>query len=258
MRDAIDRYKAAADTGCVSDQGGQQQLASGPRHAGQGRGRSRQEAEISAQDSRRSHDGKQEWGMRSMQDDPTRIPGVGRTSSTYTPSRKAPLWTARSTRTGSYGVWESRCKPAIPVAFQYQTANEDPIQRARVHADRDGHGHRGDVCLWRSPCPCTTRAYAIERSEIKQTEDSQQSHAGVFARQEKGADAVAGLDDAGYIKSIPDDITGSSTTWQTISEDPEGSVGSDEQVGITSVYSGSIRNSMEGTPYSSLDAIGAH
>jgi len=58
------------------------------------------------------------------------------------------------------------------------------------------------------------------------------------------------LVDAGYIKFIPDDITGSNTTWQTESEDPEKAWNPD-QTGIASVHSGSDQASSEGSPYSS-------
>jgi general secretion pathway protein G len=58
------------------------------------------------------------------------------------------------------------------------------------------------------------------------------------------------LVDAGYLKSVPDDITGSNTTWQTDQEDPEHAWNPDEP-GITCVYSGSDAVSSEGSPYSS-------
>lgn len=54
----------------------------------------------------------------------------------------------------------------------------------------------------------------------------------------------------GYIKFIPDDITGTSTTWQTDNEDSE-DAWDPNQIGIKSVHSGSNETSMEGTPYSS-------
>ncbi|MGB9236227.1 MAG: type II secretion system protein [Terriglobales bacterium] len=62
------------------------------------------------------------------------------------------------------------------------------------------------------------------------------------------------LDDlvqAGYLKTIPDDITGSNTTWQTDSEtDPEKAWNPD-QMGIASVHSGSDQPSpTDGRPYS--------
>src|SRR5208283_3759170 len=53
--------------------------------------------------------------------------------------------------------------------------------------------------------------------------------------------APQSLDDlvsAGYIKFIPDDITGSNTTWQTDPEDPE-NAWDPNNTGIGSVHSGS-------------------
>jgi general secretion pathway protein G len=61
------------------------------------------------------------------------------------------------------------------------------------------------------------------------------------------------LDDlvsAGYLKFIPDDITGSNTTWQTEMEDPEKAWNPD-QTGIASVHSGSDQTSLDGSAYSS-------
>jgi general secretion pathway protein G len=58
------------------------------------------------------------------------------------------------------------------------------------------------------------------------------------------------LVDAGYLKSIPDDITGNNTSWQTDQETPEHAWNPDEP-GITCVYSGSDAESLQGTPYSS-------
>jgi len=61
------------------------------------------------------------------------------------------------------------------------------------------------------------------------------------------------LDDlvtAGYLKFIPDDITGTNTTWQTEQEDTEKAINPD-QTGIASVHSGSEEASLDGTPYSS-------
>jgi len=58
------------------------------------------------------------------------------------------------------------------------------------------------------------------------------------------------LVDAGYIKYIPDDITGNNTTWQTENEDPEHAWNPDEP-GITCVFSGSDAASSDGSPYSS-------
>ncbi len=61
------------------------------------------------------------------------------------------------------------------------------------------------------------------------------------------------LDDlvqAGYLKQIPDDITGSNTTWQTETEtDPEKAWNPD-QMGISGVKSGSSETGSDGRPYS--------
>src|SRR5271169_3208209 len=54
---------------------------------------------------------------------------------------------------------------------------------------------------------------------------------------------------AGYIKFIPDDITGSNT-WQTDREDPE-STWDPNNPGIGSVHSGSNETASDGSPYSS-------
>ncbi len=62
--------------------------------------------------------------------------------------------------------------------------------------------------------------------------------------------APQSLDDLvpGYIKFIPDDITGSNT-WQTEQEDPENAWDSN-QTGIKSVHSGSNQTGSDGHPYS--------
>jgi general secretion pathway protein G len=60
------------------------------------------------------------------------------------------------------------------------------------------------------------------------------------------------LDDliqAGYLKSIPEDITGRTDTWVTEPEDPQKAYDSN-QPGIGSVHSGSNEMSTEGTEYS--------
>ncbi len=63
--------------------------------------------------------------------------------------------------------------------------------------------------------------------------------------------APQSLDDLvpGYIKFIPEDITGS-TTWQTDAEDPE-DAWDPNQTGIKGVHSGSNEMASDGTPYSS-------
>lgn len=52
-----------------------------------------------------------------------------------------------------------------------------------------------------------------------------------------------------YLKFIPDDITGSPTTWQTEPEDPE-NAWDPNNTGIGSVHSGSNEISSDGTAYS--------
>jgi len=54
----------------------------------------------------------------------------------------------------------------------------------------------------------------------------------------------------GYIKFIPDDITGTPTTWQTEPEDPE-NAWDPNNTGISSVHSGANELSSDGTAYSS-------
>jgi len=54
----------------------------------------------------------------------------------------------------------------------------------------------------------------------------------------------------GYVKFIPDDITGTPTTWQTEPEDPE-NAWDPNNTGIGSVHSGSNELSSDGTAYSS-------
>jgi len=64
--------------------------------------------------------------------------------------------------------------------------------------------------------------------------------------------APQALDDlvqAGYLKSIPNDITGSNT-WATEGEDPQ-NAWDPNQTGIGSVHSGSNEVGSDGTPYSS-------
>lgn len=58
------------------------------------------------------------------------------------------------------------------------------------------------------------------------------------------------LVDAGYIKFIPDDITGSSDTWKTEQEEDPEKAWDPNQVGIKSVHSGSDEASSEGSAYS--------
>ena len=65
--------------------------------------------------------------------------------------------------------------------------------------------------------------------------------------------APQALDDlvsAGYLKFIPEDITGTKDSWASEQEDPE-KAWNPEQSGIASVHSGSDEISSDGTAYSS-------
>lgn len=58
------------------------------------------------------------------------------------------------------------------------------------------------------------------------------------------------LVDAGYLKSIPDDITGSNTTWVTEQEQDPEKAWNPDQMGIASVHSGSEEQGSDSRPYS--------
>lgn len=65
--------------------------------------------------------------------------------------------------------------------------------------------------------------------------------------------APQSLDDlvqAGYLKLIPNDITGKNDTWKTDPEDPQNCM-DQNQCGIGGVHSGSDATSSDGTAYSS-------
>jgi general secretion pathway protein G len=66
----------------------------------------------------------------------------------------------------------------------------------------------------------------------------------------KAPQALDDLVQAGYLKFIPDDITGRADTWVTEMEDPQKAWDQNEP-GIGSVHSGSNEMSTEGTAYSS-------
>ena len=62
--------------------------------------------------------------------------------------------------------------------------------------------------------------------------------------------ALQDIVSAGYLKYIPEDITGRSDTWETEPEDAE-KCWDPNQCGIGSVHSGSKDAASDGTPYSS-------
>ncbi len=66
----------------------------------------------------------------------------------------------------------------------------------------------------------------------------------------KAPQSLQDLVDAGYLKFIPEDITGSADSWATEAEDPQKAWNPDE-TGIASVHSGSNEASSDGSIYSS-------
>jgi len=67
----------------------------------------------------------------------------------------------------------------------------------------------------------------------------------------KAPQSVDDLVQAGYIKAIPEDITGSTDTWKTDNEDDPQNAWDPTQMGIKGVHSGSDASSSQGSPYSS-------
>ena len=61
----------------------------------------------------------------------------------------------------------------------------------------------------------------------------------------KAPQSLQDLVDAGYLKFIPDDITGNNTSWQTEEEDPQNAWNADE-LGIAGVHSGSDEMASDG------------
>jgi len=99
MRDAIDRYKDAADRGAFQIKVGSEgyppdldTLVTGVDVAGK-KLKFLRRIPVDPMT-------KQEWGCAPCRTIKTRIPGVARTFSMFTRSRTKPLWTARSTRIG--------------------------------------------------------------------------------------------------------------------------------------------------------------
>ena len=66
----------------------------------------------------------------------------------------------------------------------------------------------------------------------------------------KAPQALDDLVQAGYLKTIPNDITGKNDTWKTDPEDPQNCMDAN-QCGIAGVHSGSDAPSSDGTAYSS-------
>jgi general secretion pathway protein G len=67
---------------------------------------------------------------------------------------------------------------------------------------------------------------------------------------QKAPQALDDLVSAGYLKKVPEDITGSRDTWQCDEEDSLKSI-DQTQPGIVGCHSGSSQTSIDGTAYSS-------
>ena len=241
MRDAIDRYKDAADRGAfqikVDSQGYPPDLDTLVKGVDSNGKKMRFLRRIPVD----PMTGKTEWGLRSMQDDPTPIPGAGRTCLTCIPSRRARRSTARSTRRGSFGCLNCRLTTmnrrlrqrgftlielmvvisiivilmsvAIP---RYQAS----ILRARETVLRD------DLYTLRS----VIDQYTLDKQKAPQS--------------------LQDLVDAGYMKQLPKDpFTNSRDSWVPVTDDSIMSP-DQSQPGIIDVHSGSDQNSSEGTAYS--------
>jgi len=103
------------------------------------------------------------------------------------------------------------------------------------------------------PCPCIPRASNRAReAKLKQNLATLNEVIEKYSL-DKGK-APQSLDDlvqAGYIKAIPEDITGSTDTWKTDNEDDPQNAWDPTQMGIKGVHSGSDASSSQGSPYSS-------
>jgi len=141
-------------------------------------------------------------GHAFLQDDATSDSGEAKTSSTFTASRRAQPWTTRSTRL----VDENRAQ----------------LERARLHADRNGGSHQPD------PRPIVHRTAHVQPEHSS----SQGIHTppDLFTLRhviqqytldkQKAPQALEDLIAAHYLKFIPKDpITGRNDTWQVEQED---------------------------------------
>jgi general secretion pathway protein G len=100
MRDAIDKYKDAADKGAFQTKVESQNYPPDLETLVNGVDVQGKKVKFLRKIPGGSHDGQTEWGLRSMQDDPTPTPTAGRASSTCIPSPRERPWTAPSIRRG--------------------------------------------------------------------------------------------------------------------------------------------------------------
>lgn len=102
MRDAIDRYKDAADRGGFRTKVDSQNYPPDLETLVKGEDVNGKKVRFLRKIPIDPMTGTTEWGLRSMQDDPDSDSWAGRASSTSTPNRRARLSTARSIRTGKW------------------------------------------------------------------------------------------------------------------------------------------------------------
>ena len=70
-----------------------------------------------------------------------------------------------------------------------------------------------------------------------------------YADKQKWPSDLSELVSEGYIREIPDDITGSTETWQTKQAEPDANNPA-SSIGISDVFSGSPGNALDGSKYS--------
>lgn len=147
---------------------------------------------------------------------------------------------------------DSRRKPAIPLAFQCQAG-------MKVKHNARGFTLIEMMIVVLVMGVLMALALPMYNQSITRSKEARLKHNIAILNdvvqqysldKKKAPLALQDLVDAGYLKSIPDDITGSNTTWQTQNEDPEHAWNPDEP-GITCVYSGSDAESTDGSQYSS-------
>ena len=172
-----------------------------------------------------------EWGMRSMQDDP-KISGWGGQNvfDVHTKSdQKGAGWnplcgvvSVRGVAQAGFTLIELMIVMAIIV-----TLHRD--RRARTIRSR-----------WSAP----------KRSVLKSNLFTMRQMIDEYSfDKQKAPQTLQDLVSEGYLREVPKDpMTGNNTTWKLIMEDPAQSVNQQEP-GIWDVRSGSDRNAMDGSPY---------
>ena len=113
MRDAIDKYKDAADKGAFQTKVDSQNYPPDLETLVNGVDVQSKKVRFLRHIPVDPMTGKAEWGLRSMQDDPTSDSYGGKASSTCIPNPREPPWTAPSTLTGRHLCARIRKKPRV-------------------------------------------------------------------------------------------------------------------------------------------------